>query len=71
MLQVAQALFVCVCVCEMSDCIKYSSDGYKHIFLLIAVCADRSNILQKQDPSLAFTLMSVRSVRTVASFNTD
>lgn len=77
MLQVAQAFFICVCVhkymsvCVMSDCIEYSSDGYKHLFLIISVCADVSDILQKQDSHSAFTLLSVSSVQTMASFNSD
>lgn len=61
-----RGLFMCLCVCTsarlsvcvISDCIKYMSDWYKHLFLVISVCEDMSNFLPKQGAHSAFILLS-------------
>lgn len=62
-----RGLFLCLCVCTSArlsvcvifDQIKYMSDWYKHLFLVISVCEDMSYFLWKQEAPSASILLSV------------
>ena len=61
----------CLSAYVMSECIRYSCNGYKHFLFIRSVCAVGNDTLQQQEKLFAFTVLSVRSVQTVASFNSS